>query len=70
MSKGDRRTAVALVDLAAFTLILLAALTLGLGLVSPDGSRLALVALVASIGGLLFLGLGVIRRSGTPPSVS
>jgi len=69
MSKGDRPTAVAPVDLAAFALVLLAALTLGLGLLSPDGSRLTLVALVASIGGLLFLGLGVVRRSRTPPSV-
>jgi hypothetical protein len=60
VSEGDRRPAVALVDAAAFAL--------GLGLVSQNGSRLALVALVASIGGMLFLGLGVIRRAGTPPS--
>ena len=68
MSEGDRRKAVALVDAAAFALILLAAITLGLALVSQNGSRLGIVALVASLGGLLFLGLGVLRRAGTPPS--
>ena len=68
MSEGDRRKAVAPVDAAAFALILLAAVTLGLALVSQNGSRLGIVALVASLGGLLFLGLGVLRRAGTPPS--
>ena len=68
MSEGDRRPAVALVDAAAFALILLAAFTLGLGLVSQNGSRWAIVALVASLGGLFFLGLGVVRRSEPLPS--
>ena len=68
MSKGDRRSAIALVDTAAFALILLAALTLGVGLVSQAGSRWAIIALVASLGGLLFLGLGVVRPAGVPPS--
>jgi hypothetical protein len=67
MSKGHRR-GVALVDAAAFALILLAALTLGVGLVSQTGSRWAIIALVASLGGLLFLGLGVVRRAGVSPS--
>lgn len=68
MKEGDRRKAVALVDVAACVLIVLAALTLGLALVSGNGSRLSVVALVGSLGGLLLLGLGVIRRAGTPPS--
>lgn len=65
---GDRRQAVALVDAAALAFILLAALSLGAGLVSKNGSNLAIVALVASLGGWLFLGLGVVRRSESPPS--
>ena len=68
MRKGDRRSAVALVDAAAFVLILVSALSLGLGLVAENRSKLALVAFVASLGGLLFLGLGVLRRAATPPS--
>jgi hypothetical protein len=66
MRSGDRH-AVALVDVAAFVLTLLAAVALGLALLSESGSRLGIVALVASLGGLLFLGLGVIRRAATPP---
>ena len=68
MREVDRRTAVDLIDVAAFALILSAALALGLGLVSKDGSGLAIVALVSSLGGWLFLGLGMVRRSEPPPS--
>ena len=68
MSEGDRRKAVALVDGAAFALVLMSAVTLGLGLVSSNGSRWAIVAFVASVGGLLLLGLSVVRRARTPPS--
>ncbi len=68
MSAGDRRPVVALIDAAAFALILLAALALGLWLVVGNGSKLVLVALVASLGGWLFLGLGTLRRSARPPS--
>ena len=65
MSDGDRRTAVATLFVAAFALILAGVVTLGIGLLSDDGPGPALVALVASLGGLLLLGLGVIRRSGS-----
>ena len=51
-----------------FALILTGALALGAGLVLDGGLGPALVAVVASAGGLLLLGLGVIRRSGSPPA--
>ena len=65
---GDRRGAVALLYASAFAMILAAAVALGVGLLSERGTGPALVALVASLGGLLLLGLGVVRRSGRPPS--
>jgi hypothetical protein len=67
VSDGGRR-AVAPLYVAAFALILAAALALGIGVVSDGGLGPALVAVVASAGGLLLLGLGVIRRSGSPPA--
>ena len=68
MSQGDRRTGVALLFVAAFALIVVAAIALGAGLLVDDGLRLPVVALVASGGGLLLLWLGVVRRSGSKPS--
>ena len=67
MNDSGRR-AVAPVYAAAVALILTAALALGAGLVLDGGLGPALVAVVASAGGLLLLGLGVIRRSGSPPA--
>ena len=49
-------------------MILAAALALCVGLMSDHGIGAVLVALVASLGGLLLLGLGIVRRSGRPPS--
>ncbi len=64
MRAGDRRTAVALLYAAAFSLILVAALALGVGLFSTDDhARSALVALVVSCGGLFLLVIGVVRSS-------
>jgi len=64
MSTGDRRRAVALLYGAALSLILFAALSLGVGLFSSgDHARPALVGLVASGGGLFLLAIGVIRSS-------
>ena len=68
MSVGDRRSGVALLSIAAFALIVVAAVALGVGLLSSDGLRLPAVALVASCGGLLLLWIGVVRSSGSPPS--
>ena len=68
MSDGDRHKGVALLSIAAFALIVVAAIALGTGLFSGDGMRLPAVALVASSGGLLLLWIGVVRRSGSPPS--
>jgi hypothetical protein len=36
-------------------------------LLFDDGLRFPIVALVASVGGVLLLWLGVVRRSGSPP---
>ena len=58
---------VALLFISAFVLIVLAAVTLAAGLLS-DGLRLPVVALVAGVGGLLLLWLGVIRRSSSRSS--
>ena len=68
MSRGDRHAGVALLFVAAFVLIVVAAIALGAGLLADDGLRLPVVALVASAGGLLLLWLGVVRRSGSKPS--
>lgn len=68
MSRGDRHPGVAPLYLAAFVLIVVAAIALGAGLLADDGLRLPVVALVASGGGLLLLWLGVVRRSGSKPS--
>ena len=70
MTEGDRRAAVALLYASSFTMILAAAVALGVGLLSEHGAAPVLVALVASLGGLLLLCLGVVRRSGRPPSAS
>jgi len=66
--RGDRHAGVALLFVAAFVLIVVAAFALGAGLLTDDGLRLPAVALVASAGGLLLLWLGVVRRSGSKPS--
>jgi hypothetical protein len=64
VSEGDRRAAVALLYGTALSLIMLAAVALAVGLFSPgDHARSALVALVASGGGLFLLGVGVVRSS-------
>ena len=68
MTQGDRHAGVALLFTTAFALIVVAAVVLGTGLLSEQGLRLPVVALVASTGGLLLLWLGVLRRSGSPPS--
>ena len=68
MSRGDRHAGVALLYVAAFVLIVVAAIALGAALLAGDGLRLPVVALVASAGGLLLLWLGVVRRSGSKPS--
>lgn len=68
MSPAPGRRAVAPVYGAAFALVVVAAISLGFGMLSGRGSRLVLVALVASLGGLLLLGLGVVRSSGARPS--
>jgi hypothetical protein len=68
VTRGDRHAGVALLFTTALALIALAAIALGAGLLSDDGLRLPIVALVASTGGLLLLWLGVLRRSGCPPS--
>jgi hypothetical protein len=68
MSDGDRHAGVALLSITALALIVVAALALGSGLLSGDGLRSPAVALVASCGGLLLLWIGVVRRSGSPPS--
>ena len=68
MSRGDRHAGVALLFVASFVLIVVAAIALGAGLLADDGLRLPVVALVASAGGLLLLWLGVVRRSGSKPS--
>lgn len=68
MTRVSRSTGLALVSGTAFTLIVLAVIALGMSVVSDDGLRLPVVALVASGGGLLLLWLGVVRGSGAPPS--
>ena len=70
MTEGDRHASVALLFVTAFVLIVVAAIALGIGLLSDDGVGLPGVALVASSGGLLLLSLGVVRRPGSPPSAS
>lgn len=68
MTPGDRPAGVALLFVASFALILVAAVALGAGLLAGDSLRLPGVAIVASAGGLLLLWLGVVRRSGSKPS--
>lgn len=68
MTRGDRHAGVALLFVASFVLILVAAVALGAGLLAGDGLRLPIAATVASAGGLLLLWLGVVRRSGSKPS--
>jgi hypothetical protein len=67
VSAGSHAGSVALLYGMAFGLILVAAVSLGIGLVSDAGFGSAVVALVSSAGGLLLLALGVFRRSGSPP---
>ncbi len=68
MTRGDPSTGVALVFGSAFALIVVAVVALGMSVISVDGLRLPVVALVASGGGLLLLWLGVVRSSWAPPS--
>jgi membrane protein implicated in regulation of membrane protease activity len=68
VTPSDRDAGVALLFVAAFVLIVVAAISLGTGLLSGDGLQLSVVAFVASAGGLLLLWLGVVRRSGSRPS--
>jgi hypothetical protein len=68
VTSGDRAAAVVLLYASSFALILGAAVALGVGLLSEHGTGPVLMALVASLGGLLLLGLGVLRRSSRPPS--
>jgi hypothetical protein len=68
VTRRDRSTGPALVFGTAFALIVLAVIALGMSVVSDDGLRLPVIALVASGGGLLLLWLGVVRHSGAPPS--
>ena len=68
MSTGDRHGGVALLFVASFILIVVAAIALGAGLLDDGSIQLPVVALVTSAGGLLLLWLGVVRRSGSPPS--
>ena len=68
MSRGDRHAGVALLFVTSFVLIVVAAIALAAGLLDDGAVRLPVVALVASAGGLLLLWLGVVRRSGSPPS--
>ena len=68
MTPGDRPAGVALLFVASFALILVAAVALGAGLLAGDRLRLPGVAIVASAGGLLLLWLGVVRRSASKPS--
>ena len=68
MTQGDRHAGVALLFVASFALILVAAVALGAGLLVGDGLRPPIVAIVASAGGLLLLWLGVVRRSASKPS--
>jgi hypothetical protein len=68
VTRGDRTTGLALVFGTAFALIVVAAIALAMSVLSDDGLRLPVVALVAGGGGLLLLWLGVVRSSGVPPS--
>jgi hypothetical protein len=70
VSEGDLHAGVALLFLAAFVLIVVAATALVAGSLSAGGLRLPVVALVASLGGFLLLWLGVVRCSASPPSAS
>jgi membrane protein implicated in regulation of membrane protease activity len=68
VNSGDRHPRVALLFVTAFVLIVVAAAALGAGVLSDGGTRLSVVAFVASVGGLLLLWLGVVRSSGSPPA--
>ena len=68
VTRGDRSTGLALVFGTALALIVVAVIALGMSVVSDDGLRLPVVALVAAGGGSLLLWLGVVRSSGVPPS--
>jgi membrane protein implicated in regulation of membrane protease activity len=68
VNSGDRHPGVALLFVTAFVLIVVAAAALGAGVLSDGGTRLPVVAFVASVGGLLLLWLGVVRSSGSPPA--
>jgi hypothetical protein len=68
VGEGGGDPGVALLFIAAFALIVIAAFALGTGLLFDDGLRFPVVALVASVGSVLLLWLGVVRRSGSPPS--
>jgi hypothetical protein len=67
VDEGGGDPGVALLFVTAFVLIIAAAVALGTGLLFDDGLRFPIVALVASVGGVLLLWLGVVRRSGSPP---
>ena len=66
MTSGDRPAAI--LYASSFALTLAAAVALGVGLLSEHGTGSVWVALVASLGGLLLLALGVVRRSDHRPS--
>jgi hypothetical protein len=68
LSSGDRRPGVALLFFSAFALIVIAAMALGIDVVSDGGLRLPVIAIVVSGGGLLLPWLGVVRSSGSPPA--
>jgi threonine/homoserine/homoserine lactone efflux protein len=68
VTRGGRSTGLALVFGTAFALIIVAVIALAMGVISDDGLRLPVVALVAGGGGSLLLWLGVVRSSGVPPS--
>jgi hypothetical protein len=68
VSPEIRHAGVAFLFVTAFASIVAAAIALGAGLVADGGVRLMVFAFVASVGGLLLLWLGVLRRSGPPPS--
>jgi len=66
VSGADRHASSAVLFGAAFALILTAAMTLAFASVSDGNDTSApLVALVASVGGLFLLWIGVVRRSRT-----
>jgi hypothetical protein len=68
MNARDRRGAVAFIYLASLMLVAIAGGSLAIGMFASPGGNAVLIALVASVGGLLLLGLGALRSSGRRPS--